>query len=246
MIEVMVIEDDERIRILLKKMIEKTEGFTVVSEAGTVSEALDKYREKPVGVVMADIDLAGESGLMCARKICDLNPKVKIVFTTAHSEFMADAFEIYAFDYIVKPYNIDRVNRTLLRIRELHKEEGILPGLKEDPRETAAKNDKLVIKNRDEINFIDIDEIVFIERVDGTSRIVTLASVYQTGASLTDLFEKLDQNKFIRSHRSYILNMTKIEKLTQYGRWTYCVSFKGTDETALLTYDNFERLKKYM
>ena len=68
---------------------------------------------------MMDIDLKGESGMECARIISDMNPKVKIVFTTAHSEYMADAFEIYAFDYIVKPYNMERLNRTLNRIKDI-------------------------------------------------------------------------------------------------------------------------------
>jgi two-component system LytT family response regulator len=63
MIDVMVIEDDEHVRSILRKMVEKVEEFSVVSEAAAVKEAIDTYDEKPVGVVFVDIDLNGESGL---------------------------------------------------------------------------------------------------------------------------------------------------------------------------------------
>lgn len=61
--------------------------------------------------------------------------------------------------------------------------------------------------------------------------------------SLTELLEKLPASEFIRSHRSYIINVSAIARLTQYGRWTYTVSFAGTTETALMTYDNYEMLR---
>lgn len=245
MIDVMVIEDDERVRRILKKMIEKVEGFSVVSEAAAVKEAIDAYDEKPVEVVFVDIDLNGESGLECARQLCDINPKVKIIFETAHSEYMADAFEIYAFDYIVKPFNMDRVIRTLNRI----KDSGEFIGRTAKPNSVASADnepykDKLAVKGKEEILFIDIKDIVFIERINGTTRIVTKDGIYNTSLPLTDVEKKLNTVDFIRCHRSYIINLSKIIKLTQYGRWTYSVSFRDCTETALMTHYNYEKIKE--
>ena len=98
MIKVMVVEDEEHIRSILKKMIEKNDGFKVVSLCGDFASAISDFIKLRPDVVFMDIDLKGESGLECAKAICEVEPKVKIVFATAHSEYMANAFEIYAFD----------------------------------------------------------------------------------------------------------------------------------------------------
>lgn len=239
MIEVMIIEDEERIASLLKKMIERVEGFLVTEVCHSVTEALEAYEKKQVPVVFADIDLNGESGMECAAKICDQNPKVKVIFATAHSEFMADAFEIYAFDYIVKPFGMDRVTKTLNRLKE-QMGDGMQPV--NPVVVTEPIKDKLVVKGKEEIVFIDMDDIIMVERVNGITRIVTGERTYNTSQSLTDLEGKLPTTVFLRSHRSYIINMTKIEKMVAYGRWTFNVSFKGTKETALLTHDKAESI----
>ena len=118
MIKVAVIEDEPEIGRLLCKIIEKQEGFVVVSESGSVSEAVTDFNKYQPDVVFVDFDLKGESGLECAKVMTQVNPKLKVIFATAHSEYMANAFEIYAFDYLVKPFDIERVGRTLKRIKE--------------------------------------------------------------------------------------------------------------------------------
>ena len=264
MIEVMLVEDDELIRGLLKKMVERVEGFAVTAQASTPDEAVEAFNKAPTGVVFVDIDLNGESGLYCARRLCDISPDVKIVFATAHSEYMADAFEIYAFDYIVKPFNLERIRRTLEKIKDMDtrlknsagavaENEGspgdvMVSATAENMAESAAKSvprlqNKLAVRGKDEIAFIDIGDIIFAEKLNGSTRLVTAKEVYRMNISLTELLEKLPASEFIRSHRSYIINVSAIAKLTQYGRWTYTVSFAGTTETALMTYDNYEMLR---
>jgi two-component system LytT family response regulator len=192
----------------------------------------------------ADIDLNGESGLECARQLCDINPKVKIIFATAHSEYMADAFEIYAFDYLVKPFNMDRVTRTLNRIKDAGEFTGRT--VKHNSIVSADHEpykDKLAVKGKEEILFVDIKDIVFIERISGTTRIVSKDGNYNTSQSLTDVEQKLNMRDFIRCHRSYIINLSKISKLTQYGRWTYSVNFRDCAETALMTHYNYDKIK---
>ena len=155
MIDVLIVEDDSNVRKLLKKMIEKHDGFSVSFEASGVKEAIEFYQNNPVELVMMDIDLKGESGMECARIISDMNPKVKIVFTTAHSEYMADAFEIYAFDYIVKPYNMERLNRTLNRIKDIsYNNENTHNTESHMPVAGSTTFGKLTVKNKEEIFFI--------------------------------------------------------------------------------------------
>ena len=240
MIKVMIIEDEPQIRKLLCKIVEKQDGFEVVAEAGDFATAVTEYTKYRADVVFADIDLNGESGLECVKVLLVLNPKLKVVFATAHSEYMANAFEIYAFDYIVKPFNVERVSKTLARIRD--------NSMEADSKETAEHleqhKEKLLIKGKEQISFVDKSEIIVIERVESATHIVTRDETYRTSIGLGEIEEKLSPNDFMRCHKSYIINLSMISKIEPYGRWTYIVKFKGIEETALITAQNYEELKK--
>ncbi len=238
MIKVAVVEDEEYIRDILKKMIERTEGFKVVSSCGDFASAISEFLKNRPQVVFMDIDLQGESGLECAKAITEVDPKVKIVFATAHSEYMANAFEIYAFDYLVKPFDLERIGKTLTRIKTFSEAQE-----NSDAYENV-KEEKLLIKGKEEINFVDIGDILMVERSDSMSRIVTKNEVFLTAQSLSSLEEKLDPAQFMRCHKSYIVRTDAIRKLEVYGRWTYTVRLRDTDETALMTSAKYDEIKR--
>lgn len=243
MIKVCIIEDEPEIRKLLRRIIERQEGFTVVSESGDFASAISDFTKYRPDVAFVDIDLNGESGLECAKVLTELNPKLKVIFATAHSEYMANAFEIYAFDYLVKPFNVERVAKTLSRIRSKAEEEN---SMKEEAAviQSEKHSDKLMIKGKEQITFVDKKDIIFIERSENATKIVTAEEIYKTSASLGSIEEKLSPSEFMRCHKSYIINVSRISKIEPYGRWTYIVKFKGILESALMTAQNYEEIKK--
>lgn len=240
MINIMIVEDEEQIRNILKKMIERTEGCTVISSCGNFASAISDFIKLRPDVVFMDIDLGGESGLECAKAITEVDPKVKIVFATAHSEYMANAFEIYAFDYLVKPFDLERIGKTLNRIKSMMDTK--VPDILEAKPESSYE--KLIIRGKEEINLIDTKDIIMIERTDGMSRIVTHEDVFLTTQSLSSLEERLDPDKFMRCHKSYIIRIEAVKKLEIYGRWTYTVTLKDTEETALMTTEKYNEIKQ--
>lgn len=247
MIKVMIVEDEPEIRKILKKMIEKQDGFTVVADCGDFAGGITEFMKYRPEVVFMDIDLKGESGLDCAKTITELDPKVKIIFATAHSEYMANAFEIYAFDYLVKPFNLERVKKTLSRIKEL--QTGISGAKQEDGADTEVRapeqhKDKLMIKGREQMTFLDTKDIILIERLDGETIITTKDGEFHTSASLGSMEAKLDPSEFMRCHKSYIVNLSMISQIEVYGRWTYTVKLKGTATTALMTAQKYEEVKQ--
>lgn len=239
MIKVMLVDDEPQICMILEKIIERQEDYQVVAKCQDFATALVNFRKYSPDVVFMDIDLGGDDGMECAKIMTELSPKVKIIFATAHSEYMANAFEIYAFDYLVKPFDMERVVRTLDRIRTQQE-------VVQTP-ETLVKSEKyqgkLLIKGKEQSCLVSVEDIIFVERADGSTRIVTKTEEYKTSLSLSDLEEKLDKEQFIRCHKSYIVNVSCITKMEAYGRWTYTVKLKDTKETALMTSQHYEELK---
>lgn len=239
MINVLVVDDEPQICMILEKIIEKQEGYQVVAKCQDFAAALVAFRKHVPDVVFMDIDLAGDDGMECAKIMTELSPKVKIIFATAHSEYMANAFEIYAFDYLVKPFDMERVVRTLDRIRA-QQEEAPVPG---EVARSERYQGKLLIKGKEQSWLVAVEDIIFVEKADGSTRIVTVEDEYRTTLSLTDLEEKLDKEQFLRCHKSYIVNVSRITRMEAYGRWTYTVKLKDTKETALMTAQHYEELK---
>ncbi len=239
MIKVMLVDDEPQICMILEKIIEKQEDYQVVAKCQDFATALVNFRKATPDVVFMDIDLGGDDGMECAKIMTQLSPKVKIIFATAHSEYMASAFEIYAFDYLVKPFDMERVVRTLDRIRDQQS------GAQMPDAVTRSEKyqGKLLIKGKEQSWLVSVEDIIFIEKADGSTRIVTKADEYKTALSLTDLEEKLDKEQFIRCHKSYIVNVSQISRMEAYGRWTYTVKLKDTKETALMTAQHYEELK---
>jgi len=241
-LRVLIADDDYGMRLVLKKIIDRVDGFEVVAEAEDGNDVLRFIENKNIDIAFLDIEMPNVNGLDCAKIITDINPKTIIIFATAHGEYMPEAFEVYAFDYLIKPFKVDRIKRTLMRIKEIssaQSDEEI-----EKPVFQQKDFEKLVIKNKDGINFIDTKNIVLIQREDRSTVIYTTDNRYVTSEGLGDLEKRLEKTVFLRSHKSYIINISKITKISPYGRWTYIINFKGYDKDALITHKKFAELEK--
>lgn len=240
--KVILVEDESSIRMLLRKIIEQNAGFEIVGEADNVNDAVALFKKTKAEVVFLDIEINGGSGLECAKQISDLEPKTKLIFATAHSEYMPEAFELYAFDYIIKPFKLDRVNQTLERIKNLSTAN---KGYELDKIVKFEKGlDRLLLKNKESMSFVDIRDIILIQRENSSTVIYTADDSFTSSAGLSDIEAKLDSERFMRCHKSYIINISQIKKIEPYGRWTYIITFKDLKKDALMTADKFEEIKK--
>lgn len=236
-IKVLIADDESGMRLVLRKIIEKVEGFQVVGEAEDGGSALSLVEELNPQLIFLDIEMPNLDGIECAKLISDIDPKKIIVFATAHPSYMSDAFEVYAFDYITKPFKVDRVIKTLYRIKEIISEEKGEAQEKVVYQQSVA--DKLIIKNKDGINFIDIDSIILIQREGKSTVLYTSDNRYTTSEGLSDIEERLGKLNFFRCHKSYLINTSKIVKISPYGRWTYIVQFKDIENDALITHKKY-------
>lgn len=239
-INVLICDDDMGMRLVLTKAIERLQDFKVVGEAEDGEKGIELFEKLHPDVVFIDVEMPKCTGIECAKKILDINPKTSIIFATGHSEYMPEAFELYAFDYITKPFKIERIYKTLDKVKETN-------GLKEEivlKNETSKKDmDRIFIKNKEGLSFINVKNIIIAQREQRSTVIYTLDNKYVTSESLSSLEERLCKSNFLRSHKSYIINLSMIQKIYPYGRWTYILKFRGTDKDALLTHEKYEYIK---
>ncbi len=241
-LKVLIADDDCGMRLVLRKALKNIDDVEIAGEAENGEAALCLYDELKPDVVFLDVEMPNVTGIDCAKKIMDINPKTFIVFATAHGEYMSDAFELYAFDYLIKPFKIERIYQTMERIKSIgdkHENKGIQKIIKHD-----KGLDKLIVKSKEGISFIDMNDIIMIQRENRSTVIYTFRESYSTSESLGDLEDRLDKTQFFRCHKSYIINLSLVDKIYPYGRWTYIVKLRNTEKDALLTHDKYAELEK--
>ncbi len=245
-IRVIIADDEPGMRLILRKMIGRVDGFALVGEAADGAELLEKFEKLHPQVVFLDVDMPVMNGVACANQIQDQDPSCVLIFATAHEEYRSDAFAVYAFDYLLKPFKMERVIETLTRIRERHEYLRIRPAISQINVAGRAKpQGRMMIKHKDGISFINMSDILLIQREERSTVIYTAdGKSYATSDTLGDTEAKLDPQVFFRSHRSYIINLNRIHDITPYGRWTYIVRLEGTDRDALITQEKYEELER--
>ena len=240
---VLICDDEPGMRLILRKKIEKTDGFTLIGEAVNGEEAIARFQELHPQVVFLDVDMPHRNGIDCARAIQDMNPAAIIIFATAHEEYRQEAFEVYAFDYLVKPFNLERLEQTLDRIRSTRQPSA--PKAVPRPAEIRQVQGRLMLKHKDGVAFIDQQNILLVQREERSTVIYTDdGQRYVLSESLSETEARLDPDTFFRCHKSYIINLRRIRNITPYGRWTYVVQLENTDRDALITYQKYEELEQ--
>lgn len=242
-LRIITADDDPGMRLVMRKLVERAEGYQLAGEARDGDELMRLYDGIRPEVVLLDVEMPGINGIECARAIQDRDPRAAIVFATGHEEYMKSAFEVYAFDYLVKPFRAERVLKTLALIRErLAGREA--PQLQAAPMPKPAAR-KLMLRHREGVSFLDMESILLVQREDRSTVIYTAnGSKYVTGDTLAEMDARLPQDMFFRSHKSYIVNLTHIESISPYGRWTYVIKLAGTQFDALITHERYADLQQ--
>lgn len=250
-IRVVIADDQEGMRLILRKMIDKAQGFTICAEADSgdkVPALVERYKPH---VCFLDVEMPGMTGIECAKAIQDMDPHTIIVFATAHEGYMAQAFEMYAFDYMVKPFKMERVMKTLERIREVLQnrqaaaQHPVSEAVTAVAKARSAPKGRIMLHHKEGVNFVSQSDILLVQRENrSTVLYATEGRRFETSEALGDVEARLDSKIFFRCHKSYIINLNVIDSITPYGRWTYVVHLVGTDQDALITHDKYEELER--
>ncbi len=242
-IRVVIADDDEGMRLVESKLIALAEGFDLAGEAADGDSLMQLVEEIHPQVVFLDVEMPGKNGVECARLIQDMDPSIVLIFATAHDTYRGDAFEVYAFDYLVKPFRNERVLETLRRVRERLQGMEVQPLPMPDRTVGNGGGSRMMLRHRDGVAFLNQNDIQLVQREDRATVIYTAdGGRYVTGDTMAEVEARLDPEIFFRCHKSYIINLNRISAMEPYGRWTFVVKLPGTRQTALITHEKYEEL----
>ena len=190
-----IIDDEPYARSLIATHIEEFRDFAITQEFKSAIEARTFLEDNKVDVVFLDINMPKLSGIDFIKNI---NSDALIIFTTAYPEFAVDAFEHNAFDYLVKPISFNRFLKSIEKIKD---------HLQSDK---TQKNDSMTIKENKRLYKVSLNDISHIEAYGDYVKIHTSARTYTTKSKLSN-YENLNLNFFIRIHRSFIINIDKVD-----------------------------------
>ncbi len=230
MLKILIADDNSVSRQLLRQTIETMEDVKVVGEAENGQELVEMANRLKPHLNLVDLDMPVLNGLDAIRQLAESNPRQYYVIITGHPDYALEAFNLYSFDYILKPFNPERVIQTISKIKDKFKDRGYQLLVK-----ALNTPQKLYVKSGNEILFIDTQNIIFIEKENKKTVIHTTDNKYETNEDIKDLEKRLNQNYFFRSHKSYLINLKMVEKLVVWGDTAYIVKFTRTNKDALMS-----------
>jgi DNA-binding LytR/AlgR family response regulator len=245
MLKVIIAEDDSAMRLILKRVLAGIPGVDIIGEAENGRQLVQLVEELEPEAVFLDVDMPEMNGIEAAKEIFDINPRIFLVFATGFTCYAHEAFEVYAFDYLVKPFNLDRIRRTIKRIYDLKQEREQVGLLKREGTSFKNENPKLKVSSNEKSTFINIQDVILVTRNDRKTTIyVTGNKTVQTYETLQKLEERLNKYHFFRCHKGFIINPDMVMELSPWGSKTYLVKLANTKETALMTLENAKEFHK--
>lgn len=261
-ITALIVDDEVLSRDVVRFMLKRHFDVKVVEECSNGEEALQAIKEHRPQLIFLDIKMPGIDGFKLKSKISEVD-RPFIVFITAYSEYAIKAFDVDALDYLLKPFDQERFDQMLNRVRMYidqknnadfgKRMQSVISDHSRDlygvekqikPVKKVGKTiDRLVIKEEGRLFFVNPQEVDWFEASGNYVCLHMGAKKHLIYGTLTQLEEKLDANCFIRIHRSTIVNIDQIKELLPHFNGEYLVYLKdGTELKLSRSYKDKARL----
>jgi len=213
---VLVVDDEEPARRLLAEYLRAHPAWRIVGQAKNGLEALQLAKEHQPDLLLLDVQMPKLDGF---EVLGLLAPEIAVIFTTAFDEHAVRAFEVHAVDYLLKPFSAERLAQALARAEKRLGERRNLaaPELARAARSPGSYLERLVIRDGAEILIISVPAIDFVRGQDDYVEVFHEARSSLTQQTLQSLEANLDPRQFVRVHRSYLLNVSRVARIEPWG-----------------------------
>lgn len=230
-LKAIIIEDEHLAAELLAKNVQSHDKIELIGKFDNGFSGLKGIQELKPNLVFLDIELPKLTGLELL-ELLDEPPL--IIFTTAYNQYAIEAFEKNAVDYLLKPFSKDRLFTAIDKALQNENANTIKSKAEEiihSIHTSEEKNlDRIAVKDKSDIHLIAIEDVVYLEAQDDYVSINTKSTSYLKNARLKFFEENLDPKKFVRVHRSYIVNTAFIRKLENYNKDSYLLILTNDDK----------------
>lgn len=234
-----IVEDEFLAREELKYFIKNYSSIEIVDEFEDGIEVLKFIQQNEVDVIFLDINIPSLDGVLLAKNISKFSKKPYIVFITAYREHAVEAFEIEAFDYILKPYSESRIISMLKKLEmSCNQQNSSLHNNPISNKINLWKNEKIIV--------VDMDDIYYCAAKERITCVFTKYEEYSVNASISEFYNTLPKDKFFKSHRSYIVNITKIREIIPWFNNTYNLRLQDIDYEVPVSRSNIKEFKQIM
>ncbi len=220
-IRAVIVDDEELARQMLREFLASHSEIEVIAECTNGFEAVKAVTEMKPDLLFLDIQMPKLNGFEVLELI---GTDRAIVFVTAYDEYAIRAFDIHAVDYLLKPFGADRFETALQRAKQ--RLSGTLPApadLASSARQPDQFPERIVIRDGTRVHIIPIHKLDFAEAQDDYVALGSEGKTHLKQQTISSLEDSLDPSRFLRIHRSYIVNLEKVTKIEPYGKDSHVV-----------------------
>ena len=216
MSKVILIDDEPLARSIVNEYLQKHPELEIVAECNDGFEGVKAIQQHEPDLIFLDIQMPKINGFEMLELI-DQPPSV--IFTTAFDEFAIKAFEAHAIDYLLKPFSQERFDKAIQKWKEQKagskkNTEELLETASQSPSQTQ----RIVVKNGSKIKIIPVQDVFYLEAADDYVKVHIQEGSFLKNKTMNHFEQTLDANLFVRTHRSFIVNIQQITRIDPYEK----------------------------
>ena len=250
----LIIDDEPLARLILEEYLQGYPAITNVQECGDGFEGLKAIQQERPDIIFLDIQMPKITGFEVLELVDDAPP---VIFTTAFDEYAIKAFEAHAVDYLLKPFSKERFDKAMQKFLAAQSSlpGGItgtqrpLPGdfaeksLLDTAAESPAQRSRIVVKTGSKIKIIPVKDIRYLEAADDYVKIHTAEGSFLKNKTMQHFESLLDPAAFVRTHRSYIINVQQVARIEVYEKDNH-IALLQSGEKIPVSRTGYGRLRK--
>lgn len=220
-LRIMVVDDEPLARTVVREYAAGEPGVEIVAECANGFEAVKAAAEMKPDLVMLDVQMPKLDGFEVLELLGRDQP---VIFVTAYDQYALRAFEVHAIDYLLKPYSAERFHEAIARARERLRAQAPdagdldLEALAREARPRTGPAERVLIRDGANVHVLPVDKIDFVEAQDDYVAFKSEGKQYLKDQTMAAVEASLDPARFVRIHRSFILNIDRISKVELYAK----------------------------
>lgn len=215
-LKVVIVDDEEPARMALRQHLTSLGNVEIVCECSNGFEAIKAATEHTPDVLLLDVQMPKIDGFEVLEVV---GREIPVVFVTAYDEFALRAFEVHAVDYLLKPFTSQRLGEALDRVRSRQAGLGVpVSQLRAAARRPGTTLDRVIIRDGPDVHVLPVGKIDYVEAQDDYVSFKAGGKALLKEQTLADLESQLDPRRFVRIHRSYLLNIDRLSKVELYAK----------------------------